>query len=204
MTQSARALGCHCVEEAQRKAARSLVFRLRKQSIKTTHAGKPLSGLNSRRIAMFLRGYGRGYRLTLQQLTDTAGRRRALRMNIMPSAGAVTCGVAYWCSACRRWRSSRSVPGTRRRWLLSPGVWICGAENAIDVQTIAGRSIRSVARGFTVAEGRPSEWYLEIILLGAKEHGLPDDYIRAIEVLAKQAGSSGGCLMFRDGSTIQN
>jgi hypothetical protein len=40
-----------------------------------------------------------------------------------------------------------------------------------------------------VREGRPSERYLGLIVNGAREHGLPEEYIRKVEALA---GSTGG------------
>ena len=37
-------------------------------------------------------------------------------------------------------------------------------------------------------EGRPNDGYLGTILNGAREHGLPEEYIKSIEELARHGG----------------
>jgi gamma-glutamylcyclotransferase len=100
--------------------------------------------------------------------------------NIVPSAGAVTWGVAYWCSA-------QAMAALDRYEGVAED---CYLREWVEVETIDGDRLQAEVyiggQRFTVVEGRPSDWYLDIILLGAKEHGLPEDYIRGIESLAKR------------------
>jgi gamma-glutamylcyclotransferase len=119
-----------------------------------------------------------GYHLAFN-VTDTEG--TELYANIVPSAGGITWGVAYWCSP-QGMAALDEYEGVadgcyRRKW--------------IEVDAIDGERLHAEVyiggEQFTVAEGRPNDWYLDIILLGAKEHRLPEDYIRGIELLAKRS-----------------
>lgn len=118
-----------------------------------------------------------GYRLAFNN-TDMDG--AELYANIVPSAGAVTWGAAYWCSP-------QAMAALDQYEGVADG---CYRREWIEIETTDGQRLQAEVyvggERFTVAEGRPSDWYLDIILLGAKEHGLPDVYIRGIEVLAKR------------------
>lgn len=118
----------------------------------------------------------KNYRLAFNN-TDTAGVERYA--NIVPSPGSIVWGAAYWCSP-------EAMQALDRYEGVEEG---CYSRQWIEVETIAGESLRAeVYIGgpqFTADAGKPSDWYLQIILLGAKEHGLPEEHIREIERLAK-------------------
>ncbi len=118
------------------------------------------------------------YRLAFNN-TDKAG--AELYANIVPSAGDIAWGVAYWCSP-------QAMAALDEYEGVADG---CYRREWVEVETSDGERLQAEVyiggEKFTVAEGRPSDWYLDIILLGAKEHGLPEEYIRGIEMLAKRS-----------------
>lgn len=118
------------------------------------------------------------YRLAFNN-TDKAG--NELYANIVPSAGGITWGVAYWCPP-------QAIAALDEYEGVADG---CYRREWIEVVTIDGERLPAEVyiggEQFTIAEGRPSDWYLDIILLGAREHGLPEEYIRSIELLAKRS-----------------
>jgi gamma-glutamylcyclotransferase len=118
------------------------------------------------------------YRLAFNN-TDTAGVERYA--NIVPSAGALTWGVAYWCSP-------QAMAALDQYECVEEE---CYSREWVEVETLDGERLQAEVyvggERFSVEEGRPNDWYLDIILLGAKEHGLPEDYIREIESLAKRS-----------------
>ena len=65
----------------------------------------------------------------------------------------------------------------------------CYSRELVDIETADGEQLQAEVyiggERFTVLEGRPSDWYLQIILAGAKEHGLPEAYIEGIARLAR-------------------
>lgn len=118
------------------------------------------------------------YRLAFNN-TDKAG--TELYANIVPSAGGIIWGVAYWCSP-------QAMTALDEYEGVADG---CYRREWIEVDAIDGERLQAEVyiggEQFTVEEGRPSDWYSDIILLGAKEHELPEEYIRGIELLAKRS-----------------
>lgn len=116
-----------------------------------------------------------GFRLAFN-VTDAIGAERYA--NIVPTPGATVWGVAYWCSPA-------AMAALDEYECVAEG---CYNRRWINVETIDGERLKvEVYIGgerFAVAEGRPSEWYLKIILEGATQHGLSAEYVRAIEALA--------------------
>ena len=60
---------------------------------------------------------------------------------------------------------------------------------AVEVETVNGERLTAemyiAGPQFVIAESRPSNWYLDAILAGARQHDLPRDYIESIERLAR-------------------
>ncbi len=116
-----------------------------------------------------------GHRLAFNKRGEAPGQVYA---NIMPAETTEVWGVAYLCNATALRQMDRYE-----------GVSI-GHYHRIEVQVITEEGQRLPAltyvatQDFVWSEGRPSEAYLKQILAGARDHGLPDFYIRAIEDLA--------------------
>jgi len=116
----------------------------------------------------------KGYRFAFSK----GGPRGEVYANIVPSACDVVCGVVYLCN---------------RQTMASLDIYE-GVETgdyrkiAVEVETVDGELLKAEAYiagdDFVVEGGRPSGWYLDRIVQGAKEHGLPADYVRHIEELA--------------------
>lgn len=110
-------------------------------------------------------------------VTDAAGEERYA--NIVPAPGELVWGVVYWCS-----------PAAMEELDKYEEVEIgCYTREWIDIEAANGEHLRAEVyiggKRFIVPDGRPpSQWYLGIVLSGAREHALPVDYICAIEQLA--------------------
>lgn len=121
-----------------------------------------------------------GYRLAFNKRgSDGSG-----KANIVPDAGATVWGSVYLCSpdALREMDSHEGIARGhyvhhRIRVRLDDG-------DELDAVTyIAGKS-------FLDDSLTPSAEYLATILDGARQHRLPDDYIRSIEALASPGSAS--------------
>jgi cation transport regulator ChaC len=102
--------------------------------------------------------------------------------NIMPTPGGVVWGVVYRCAPA-------ALAALDEYECVSDG---CYSREVVEVQTAAGEQLQAQVyvggERFMVEGRRPSDWYLQIILSGANEHGLPEEYVREIELLANPAG----------------
>ena len=98
------------------------------------------------------------------------------KCDIVPSTApdAVTLGVLY------------EIAGTDRTRLDSVEGLHMGYE-AIEVSVLSGGALQN-ARCYqatdTDASLRPLTWYRALVVAGAKEHALPDDYIEELEAVA--------------------
>ena len=121
----------------------------------------------------------KGYRLAFNN-TDTDG--IETYANVVSTSGGVVWGVAYWCSP-------EALAALDRYERVGDG---CYSREVVEIETADGECLQADVyiggQPFTIAEGRPNDWYLQIILTGAREHGLPAEYIRAIESLAGRTG----------------
>lgn len=99
--------------------------------------------------------------------------------NIVPSPGDVVWGVVYLCNpqAMASLDHYEAVE-TGDYWRRPVEVETSDAELLKAEVYIAGES-------FLIADGRPRPWYLDLILSGARKHGLPEEYIKSIEELAR-------------------
>ncbi|ABU60262.1 gamma-glutamylcyclotransferase family protein [Roseiflexus castenholzii] len=117
-----------------------------------------------------------GYRLVFNKRSKKDGTGKA---NIVPAAGATVWGVVYRCSYddLQKMDKCEGVKGGHYQ------------RHAIRVQLDSGEELDAVTyvagERFLAAESlKPSTEYLETIITGARQHRLPDDYIRSIEALA--------------------
>lgn len=101
--------------------------------------------------------------------------------NVVPFAGDEVWGVAYLCNpaALRKMDAWEGVAsGNYRR-------------EEVRLITEAGSSVTAVTYiagvDFVCASGRPSTWYRDRIVSGARQHGLPADYIAKVIALADGA-----------------
>ena len=120
-----------------------------------------------------------GFRLAFN-VTDIAGTERYA--NIVPSPGGVVWGAAYWCSCA-------AIAELDKYEEIAIG---CYMRQWIDVEAVDGRPLHAEVyiggKQFIVSDGRPpSDWYWRIVLSGAREHQLPEAYIRGIELLATKS-----------------
>ena len=101
--------------------------------------------------------------------------------NIIPQPGGEVVGVAYRCN---------------RATIEEMDAWEPGYEpQMVRVTCVGGEQVEALtyvaAPSHLTAEGRPTPEYLERIVTGARQHGLPKRYIAEIERLAGLHGSSG-------------
>ena len=92
--------------------------------------------------------------------------------NIAPQVGARTCGVLWLLDAEQLDRLDRSE-GVPRVYRRMPVEIVVGAE-----ERVAAFTYRSP---WTVAGRKPSARYLGLLVTGAREHGLPAEYVRFLE-----------------------
>ena len=61
--------------------------------------------------------------------------------------------------------------------------------HSVEVETTDGELLKAdtyfAGEDSLIEEGRPRAWYLDLIISGARKHGLPAEYIRHIEELAR-------------------
>lgn len=116
-----------------------------------------------------------GYRLAFNKRSNDG----TSKANIVPAAGATVWGVVYRCSHddLQKIDQYEGVEGGHYQ------------RHAIRVQLDSGEERDAVTyvageRSLAAESLKPSTEYLEKILTGARQHRLPDDYIRSIEALA--------------------
>jgi cation transport regulator ChaC len=95
--------------------------------------------------------------------------------NVEPDADACTWGVAYLISAEQAEHLDRTE-GVHR------GAY---ARSAVTIELESAERLAAFTyRSALTCEGRkPSARYLQLLLAGAREHGLPAEYVRALEAL---------------------
>jgi len=109
---------------------------------------------------------------------NKSGKDGEIYANIVPHKVATVLVVVYLCNyeAMDRLDAWEGVSGGHYR------------REPVQVKTIAGDFLIAhtyiAGKEFVVAEGRPSPWYLDLILNGAAEHDLPAEYIRNVETIA--------------------
>jgi gamma-glutamylcyclotransferase len=90
-----------------------------------------------------------------------------------PGEGVI--GVIYRCSSAAFDKLDGYERGYERRRIL-----------VMDEEGLSLEAVTYVAREDRIASGgKPSEEYLERIVRGARQHGLPEAYVRAIEISAR-------------------
>lgn len=98
--------------------------------------------------------------------------------NVMPSEGDALWGVIYLCDRCAMLTLDHYEG-------VAQG---CYRRTQVDIETAAGEQrqveIYLAAASRLLRDGQPSLVYLDRILVGAKEHALPAEYIREIRKLA--------------------
>jgi gamma-glutamylcyclotransferase len=99
--------------------------------------------------------------------------------NIVPSTGDVVWGVVYRCDP-------EAMVGLDDYEALETGdYW----RHPFEVETIDGELLNADAyvagEDFVIEQGCPRPSYLNLILSGARKHGLPEEYIKTIEELAR-------------------
>ena len=103
----------------------------------------------------------------------------AVYANIVPSPGDVVWGVVYLCDA-----QAMAILDDYEA-LETGDYW----RQPVEIETADGEKLKAEAyiagEGFVVADGRPGPWYLDLIISGARNHGLLEEYIRHIEELAR-------------------
>jgi gamma-glutamylcyclotransferase (GGCT)/AIG2-like uncharacterized protein YtfP len=116
-----------------------------------------------------------GYRLAFNKRSASG---KNIYANIVPDPGGVVWGILFACSA-----------GTMRALDLYEGV-AGGHYDRVVVRVIPDSGPAREAFAYIAGEqyrapaGTPSAGYLRRVLRGARAHGLPPDYIAAIERLA--------------------
>jgi gamma-glutamylcyclotransferase len=118
-----------------------------------------------------------GYRLAFNKWSDSRG----LCANIVPDEAATVWGVAYLCdeAAIAELDDCEGVAGGHYR------------HEHVAVVTDAGDVLEALTyvagEDHVGEEGRPSRTYLDRILAGARQHGLPEEYVRQILELGSRA-----------------
>ncbi len=96
----------------------------------------------------------------------------AIYANIVPCYESIVWGSAYWCSR-------RMMGALDRHEGVATG---CYRRSAVEVEAENGERLQAEAyvggKCFVAEEGLPSDAYLRLILTGAKEHNLPEQYQR--------------------------
>ena len=114
-----------------------------------------------------------GYRLAFNKRGSEPGQVYA---NIVPEPEAEVYGVIYRCSPEALHRMDRWEVGYRR--------------HPVEAVTRSGETVEAVAYvaepEWVCDEQAPNPDYLERILRGAREHGLPEEYVRWIEALGAE------------------
>jgi hypothetical protein len=111
-----------------------------------------------------------GYRLCL----DKRGRDGSGKANLREDANGCVWGVVYRFDACEWPRLDACEPGYER---FALSVELAGALHAAH----AYRSHR------LIRDPVPFAWYKRLIVAGAREHGLPQEWLRLLEALPERA-----------------
>jgi cation transport regulator ChaC len=118
-----------------------------------------------------------GYRIAFNK-RDTDGTGKA---NIIPDQTGTVWGVVYRCSP-------QALADMDRHEGVSGGHY---HRQQICVRVDSGDELEAVTyvagKAFIDDSLTPSPEYLQIILRGAREHGLPDDYIAGLEALGNRS-----------------
>src|SRR5438067_1448327 len=115
-------------------------------------------------------GWLEGYRLCFD-LPIGPGERAVA--NVQPQAGARTCGVLYLLDPGELDRLDRSEGVPRGFYRRIPIEVVVGGEERVAAFTYQS--------SWTVAGRKPSARYLGLLVAGAREHGLPAEYVRFLE-----------------------
>jgi len=107
----------------------------------------------------------------------------AIYANIVPCSEAIVWGTAYWCS--------REMMSALDRYEgVARG---CYRRSWVEVEAEIGEQLQAETyvggQSFVAEEGLPSDAYLTLILTGAAEHGLPEQYIRLLAACGTQRPS---------------
>jgi gamma-glutamylcyclotransferase len=98
----------------------------------------------------------------------------AIYANIVPCWQSTVWGAAYWCS-----RATMDVLDRYEGTAIG-----CYRRDCVEVETENGERLNAETyiggKGFVAEEGLPSDAYLKLILTGAAEHSLPEQYIRSV------------------------
>ena len=122
-----------------------------------------------------------GYRLAFNK----QGENGEVYANIMPADGDEVWGVIYRCNPEAMAKLDHCEGVDSGHYTREQVTAITRSGDAVPAETyIAGE-------GHLCEEGRPSDRYLNCILSGAKEHGLPADYIRRVEAIARPSPAAG-------------
>lgn len=117
------------------------------------------------------------YRLAFNVFAD-----EAIFANIVPCAQAFVWGAAYWLNRAMM----AALDGCEG---VASG---CYCRALVEVETVEGELLPAETyiggACFLAAEGRPSDGYLQLILSGAREHGLPEAYIARIATFGARRG----------------
>ena len=93
--------------------------------------------------------------------------------NVQPQDGARTCGVLYLLDPGELDRLDRSEGVPRGFYRRIPIEVVVGGEERVAAFTYQS--------SWTVAGRKPSARYLGLLVAGAREHGLPAEYVRFLE-----------------------
>ena len=123
-----------------------------------------------------------GYRLAFNKQHPVHNR----CANIVADNDGVVWGVIYLCNAEAMRKLDRNEGVSTGDYKRLP----------VAVVTDAGEEIAAVAyiagERFVCNEGQPTQEYLDHVLVGAREHGLPEPYITAIQRIAAGGGETEG------------
>lgn len=107
----------------------------------------------------------------------------AIYANIVPCDESVVWGAAYWCSR-------QMMDALDKFEGVATG---CYRRAAVEVEAENGERLQAIAyvggKSFVAEEGLPSDAYLRLILTGAKEHNLPEEYQRFLTACGSQRHS---------------
>ena len=108
---------------------------------------------------------------------------QATYANIVPCYESVVWGAAYWCSP-------QMMDALDRHEGVATGYY---RRSGVEVETENGERLQATAyvggKSFVAEEGLPRDTYLRLILTGAKEHDLPEQYQRFLAACGAQRQS---------------
>ena len=107
----------------------------------------------------------------------------AIYANVIPCCKSIVWGAAYWCSR-------QMMDALDRHEGVATGYY---RRSGVEVETENGERLQATAyvggKSFVAEEGLPSGTYLRLILTGAKEHDLPEQYQRFLAACGAQRQS---------------